>query len=278
MAKYDLAWNEEKYNKKIKEGYGQGIGKNYKPWITIHDFPSDGLVSRGPGWKANRVFHFMSTNELRYFYLLEWCDDITDIREQFPLELEDTLRIAEKIGIKHPIDNTSKFPNVLTTDFMITLNFSGKEVHIARTIKPFKKLEENRVLEKFEIERRYWKERGIDWGIVTENDIPKVFAANIEWIHTEYSLEPTEELSVEEQLDICATLKDRLGKYDSFINRVTSNLDMELNIEKGTSLSLFRHLLARKEVIMNMLQKISGGSSTKDIVSVITHGNKVKAL
>lgn len=27
------------YEKKMKEGYGQGIGIDYKPWITIQDVP-----------------------------------------------------------------------------------------------------------------------------------------------------------------------------------------------------------------------------------------------
>lgn len=31
MSKYDLSWDEKKYNKKIKEGRGQGTGSGYKP-------------------------------------------------------------------------------------------------------------------------------------------------------------------------------------------------------------------------------------------------------
>lgn len=40
-----------------------------------------------------------------------------------------------------------------------------------------------RVLEKFEIERVYWERHHIDWGIVTELEVPKNMAHNIAFIH-----------------------------------------------------------------------------------------------
>lgn len=33
-------------NKKLKEGRGQGVGVDYKPWIIIQDVPSLGRVTR----------------------------------------------------------------------------------------------------------------------------------------------------------------------------------------------------------------------------------------
>lgn len=58
MAKRKRENRPDIYAKWIKEGYGQGIGKEYKPWITVHDFPSNGFISRAPGWKSNQVCHF----------------------------------------------------------------------------------------------------------------------------------------------------------------------------------------------------------------------------
>lgn len=40
--------------KMIKEGYGSGIGSDYKPWIKIQDVPSYGRVTRVKGIKTNR--------------------------------------------------------------------------------------------------------------------------------------------------------------------------------------------------------------------------------
>jgi hypothetical protein len=48
-------------------------------------------------------------------------------------------------------------------------------------VKPAAELDKARVLEKLEIERRYWQEQGIDWGIITEKDIQSVLVRNIAW-------------------------------------------------------------------------------------------------
>ena len=74
MGRRKQDWTKAKFERYLKEGRGQGSGKDYKPWITIQDFPSKGRVSRTPGWRSDRVHHFMSDCELRYFYLLEWSD------------------------------------------------------------------------------------------------------------------------------------------------------------------------------------------------------------
>ena len=54
------------------------------------------------------------------------------------------------------------------------------------------------------------------------------------------------------------------------INKVTKILDREMNIEPGTSLYLFRHLNAKKEIIIDMMShKISGCSLIREIQRII---------
>mgnify|MGYP002623673099 FL=1 len=73
-----------------------------------------------------------------------------DIREQFPLlSVQETLRIARNAGIRHPRDNVSKYPYVMTTDFLVTT----PEGLTARSIKQSSELSKPRVREKLEIER-----------------------------------------------------------------------------------------------------------------------------
>ncbi|WP_313952675.1 TnsA endonuclease C-terminal domain-containing protein [Nostoc sp. FACHB-110] len=65
-------------------------------------------------------------------------------------------------------------------------------------------------------------------------------------------------------------LKFRLQESDASINKITTALDRNMNIESGTSLYLFRHLIARKEIIMDMLvTKISSCPSSKEIQKII---------
>lgn len=88
-------WNSEAKNTRwIKEGRGQGVGKDYKPWLTIRDVPSDGRSHRVFGHLTQRTHHLFSDIELATFLLLQWHQSTKDIREQFPLDLNVTKTIA----------------------------------------------------------------------------------------------------------------------------------------------------------------------------------------
>ena len=65
---------------------------------------------------------------------------------------------------------------IMTSDFLIVLD-DGRWV--VRTIKEASELGDERVLQKLEIERVYWLEQGVDWGIVIAEDIPLDLVANI---------------------------------------------------------------------------------------------------
>ncbi|MCA0170905.1 TnsA endonuclease N-terminal domain-containing protein [Bacillus sp. RAR_GA_16] len=182
MAKGKREMSEKKIERWIKEGRGKGEGENYKPWLTIRDVPSQGISSRIKGWKTGRIHHVLSQLEMHYLYTLEWSDEVTDIKEQYPLlPVERTIEIADSLGIKHPLDPKTQENIVMTTDFLINSNNSeGKKV-FARTIKPSSELK-TRTIEKFAIEQQFYKEQGIDWGIVTENERNLTFIQNMELI------------------------------------------------------------------------------------------------
>lgn len=272
MAKHRGKWTEEKIKRYIKEGRGNGIGKDYKPWVTIQSFPSEGRVSRIMGWKTERVHHLVSDNETRFFYLLEWSDIVTDIREQYPLiDYKETVAIADRLGIKHPADNESGVPYVLTTDFMITVIKNGKEINLARTIKPVADLEKERVIEKFEIERQYWKKRNIDWGIVTDRDIPKQFTRNIEWIHSSYLLEDSYKLTPK-QLDIIATIiYEKIKNTDLSVIEIGDYIDSGMNFEKGTGLYIFKYLVSHKKILIDMANEINHNLPARNIVRLANY-------
>src|SRR5699024_12653435 len=94
---------------------------------------------------------------------------VIDISEKISLfPQEETIVIAEELEIKHPADPKTVDPIVMSTDFLLTVDKRQGVFEVAHTIKMKDKLLEERVLEKFEIERVYWERRGISWGIVTE--------------------------------------------------------------------------------------------------------------
>lgn len=264
MAKRKIEMTEKKIAQMTKEGRGQGIGENYKPWITIQDFPSQGLVTRGKGWKTNRIHQFLSKLERDYFYVLEWHQSVIDIREQFPLNREDTLFIAENKGLKHPTDPKTAVPIVMTTDFLITVANSNGTTKYARTIKPSMELENSRTIEKFEIERSYWQDRGIDWGIVTEKELPKNLIENVEWLHDAYF--GNEELSP----SVFKTYVQHLKNYvfenqNRSIIEVVSEFDQIYQLESGTGLQVLKYLIAQKDLQVDINKKIHTHLYVEDV-------------
>ena len=180
------------------------------------------------------------------------------------------MSIATDMGIKYPVDSQTGIPYVLTSDFMLTVNNNGKQLQIVRTVKQSAELEKNRVIEKLELERRYYSAQGIDWGIVTDNEIPRLLAENVEWVHSAYSLEANSEMDATQLQELAIILKSRLQENNITINQVTTALDKEINVKVGTSLYVFKHLIARKEIILDMLEtRISAFPSTKIISKII---------
>jgi polysaccharide pyruvyl transferase WcaK-like protein len=76
----------------------------------------------------------------------------------------------------------------MTTDFVVTVGNMTQNTIVARTIKYENKLASQRVMQKFEIERVYWTSRDVDWGIVTERNISREFAGNVQWLHSHRDL------------------------------------------------------------------------------------------
>jgi hypothetical protein len=257
MAKRKREITDAKIDRFIKEGRGQGTGVDYLPWLRVQDVPSIGRSTRGVGWTTGRQHTFLSDLERDYFYVLDYSDDVTEIREQYPLlPLEETKLIADKLGIEHPKDPKTGVDIVMTTDFVITY----KDKEHARTVKPAKDLENNRILEKFEIERIYWESHQVDWGIVTERDLPYVLIRNIEWIHKEYHNEDVEELGIfaVQSLERLLAAELLLG---TTIAKACLGCDEQMGLKAGTSLAMFRHFLARKIWTVNMHEEINPSNS-----------------
>jgi len=239
MPKHKRVWNQAKYESNITVGRGQGEGQAYLPWIEIQDFSSKGISSRVYSYKTNRVHHFLSHNELSFFYLLEWSDSVLDIREQYPLlDMELAMGLAQNAGIRYPRDNVSGFPYVLTCDFMITTKHGYK----ARTIKNSSELNKKRTLEKLEIERRYWDILGINWKIVTEHEIDFQKAKHIEWLYTAATLPAhlTDPLFRDNIIGWIKTMS---------IQEAAAQFDECYGFTAGSGLLLIKHLMWRKEIV-----------------------------
>lgn len=121
----------------VKQGFGQGEGSSYKPWIRVQDVPSIGRSQKVLGTKTQRVYHFLSRLEYHYFLLLEFSSQVVDIREQFPLFATARSRdIAADMGIQYPVFYGTQLPFVFTSDFVITLRGLDGMKRITPAISP----------------------------------------------------------------------------------------------------------------------------------------------
>jgi hypothetical protein len=97
----------------------------------------------------------LSDLELAAFLLFDWNSSVVDIREQFPLNPEKTLTIAKRLGIKHPV--AKGVNQVMTTDLLVDMNQNDAHIPLAISVKYREHLEAARVVDKLELERRYWE-------------------------------------------------------------------------------------------------------------------------
>ena len=154
-------------------GLGTGTGEDYRPFVRRRDFSSSGRVHEVKGKKILRNHIFFSDLEMNFFRYFEWITSVMDIREQFPLTMEETLIIADELNITHPRDEDNDYVT-MTTDFVLTIIREGKESLIAITIKYTNDFSA-RTIEKFQIELEYWHRKGVPYYILTEKDLnPKL--------------------------------------------------------------------------------------------------------
>lgn len=236
----------------VKEGRGKGRGEGYKPWLTAKGVPSRGKTHRPKGIKTAREHLFLSDWEYFYFLLLEWSPFVIDIREQFPLldesgfNITETVSIAEEIEVDHPTDPPGNELKVMTTDFLI--DFDNDQLAVSFKLSNSITARE---VEKMEIERMYWARRGVKWELVTEKDIPLIYARNIDYVHStyyfdDYHIPPS---TVVKAKKIMEPLFLKGGKK---LTDITNFCDDRLGLQPGESLTIARYCIISKQWKVNM--------------------------
>lgn len=171
---------------KFKEHRGTGTGADYKPWIQTGEFGSRGTAANPIDWKTGRQIHLLSQGEVIAWYLLRWDDKTLDVREQFPLDLAQTMQIAENYGIKHPADRQGN-PIVMTTDFLVTRTNGEIAISVKSSLEGFKS--QNRLIEKAYIEKMYWEKQGVPFRLFTKDEMNRAMADNIRNVVAFYDAE-----------------------------------------------------------------------------------------
>lgn len=273
MAKRKRAFTEKKYEKWLKEGKGSGELTKYKPWLDIQATSSLGTSTRGFSPKTGRMFQLLSNLEKYYAYSLEFSSEVIDIREQYPLLYrEDTMTIADKLNIEHPKDRSAQVYTVMTTDFLVIVKEGNKLIQKARTIKPTNQLS-RRCIEKFEIERKFWANRNIEWKLVTDKDINVDYGMNLELLrdfHTLDNMVGLEQIDKENLEKLKLSLLMKIAEYDKNpIRSVLAEFDKSMHLDEGASIAIFNHLIYSKKIQIDLTKPLSLEMNTDETIKKV---------
>lgn len=195
--------------------------RNYIPWIKSNEFTkSEGTRYCISDMINGRPIHLMSGLEKDYYYITRWNNKVVEIFEQYPLTpISEVKLISEELGYKYPSIGYNYDSVVMTTDFLLLIKSSnGRLKWVARSIKPSSQLSNKRVLEKLKLEQIYWEKRNISWSIITEKNINKIKADNIQLISHKFLNSKNSKWNIE--------LFRRLEKQGEL------NLDKTINLKK----------------------------------------------
>lgn len=243
----------------VKQGYGQGEGSSYKPWVRVQDVPSIGRSRKTPGVKSGRMHHFLSDLEFRYFLLLEFSDQVVDIREQYPLFATTRARdIAAEMGIQYPVFVNTQLPFVLTSDFVVTLQDEpgGKKRLAIRTCKYESDLVDPNgglwTIDKLDLERALWADKSVtDWKVVTENVGTQILFDNLEWLRKSALTEP-ENASTDLQSQFTEFVV-KAADGDRTMSSLVRAASTATGLPYRSGMTLFKHLLWRKCIVTDMV-------------------------
>lgn len=169
----------------IHQGFGQGEGSEYLPWAKVRDVPSTGRCSRFACLRATRTHHLYSDVEVGHFLLADFRVNVREIREQVALlPREETIEIADELGIRHPRFPGTTTPTVLTSDLLVSTESNGVQPEFVLSVKRASALQPHakglrRTLQKLTLERTYWQRRQMPWYLVTELQYDPVVVRNL---------------------------------------------------------------------------------------------------
>ncbi|MDQ0627146.1 TnsA endonuclease N-terminal domain-containing protein [Paraburkholderia graminis] len=238
-------WTEELVAHRIREGYGDGEGAQYKPWVSTADFSSQGRTHRAYSQKFGRTIEMVSDVEWNTFVLLEFCKEVTAVYEGFPLPRDTTLEIAAALGIKHPYYPGTTVPAVMTVDFLASLDRNDSSRLLAIDCKRTEDAEDERAIEKLQITHAYFAGCGIEHRLVFHSSLPMQKVRNIEWFRGAVWKPGQTSPSLEQLHELCSAMKDEFSgstRLDS-LAKYCNAFDHRHGVTPGLGLRVARILL-----------------------------------
>lgn len=153
---------------KTKQHRGQ-IGENYQAWIQSQEFSMNkSIATTFTDWKNGRTMHFVSMSAFYAYILLRFRDDVENIYECYPLEIEATNAIADKLGYRRVAGGQRH----MVSDLLVEYTNGTTAVYCIKSSQKTLDLQKHkRIIEKLYIELCYWKGKGYPWTIIFADEM-----------------------------------------------------------------------------------------------------------
>lgn len=217
----------------------------YKSAIKVSDFSSKGTVSRVFSKKTGRVHHLLSVLETNVFTLLDFNKNIIDINEHY--ELYDVRELIDDLDIDFSsFKDKNKNDYKISTTFLITLKNNEK---VAISCKNYSELYKNNVQLYLEIQRRYWKRKNIEWGIITNKDINEIKLKNIKWLNL------SKDMPI--NIDIYREIVDSLDNFKGNLKEFIEFISIIHNYKEEEILATFKNMIIEEIILANLDKELT---------------------
>jgi len=274
-----IKWSEKKIAAFLAEGRGSGEGVNYKPWIRVGEISSKGRKRPVQSARFGRDVHLLSDIEFRFFLMLERSLDVLEVREQYPLERDLTLEVARQLGIRHSYHRGTHVPIVMTVDFMVALNRNGMVTWEVFDTKSDEDVEDERTLEKLEIQRTACELMELPHHVVLGSQLDRQEARNLEWVHDALVKPGEHEPRPGFFDDMANRLSTHIGhvKDNRSLSDTCADFDRIHNVEDGTGLRCAQILMYRRELGLD-LQAVHPALSTIGALRLASQSSQLQVV
>lgn len=197
-----------------------------------------------------QIHHCLSQHEKHFLTILMYDAEVSDIRDQVLLPLEDTLLLAAKHHLKHPY--ADQCPAVMSTDFYYCKGGQWQAVAIKTT----EDLKKKTVQEKLELEGLYWEQENIPWRVVTEEDIPRQLSNNLRRLHSGV---PFDRLVPDQKLrqNLLDAFVELYHDYTIPFDEIVGTIEAYCGQHHGTMIQAFKYLVIQKTIFLDLSRPLN---------------------
>ena len=230
--------------------------------LKVTSFSSKGRVSRIKSLKNKKIYHLQSDLQLKIFIILEWYENVIDIVVNHKLDnLIDNLDDVSGLRLYKFMDEYNNIYSI-HTNFLITFLINNEISKVAVSVRQFEDLDKSSTIEKLEIERRYWREKGVNFYIITDKEINNIFYDNIMRCRDTVINSSIQNKEEKAELLINYIIKHKELTIKSIINQY----EEELDLDNGEGIFLFKFLLYTKRIAVDMTREINMNQKGKDLL------------